>query len=209
MIFRPLIAIAAVLIVATSARAQSSTGPAIDGFAVGAEIKGALLTHAAPAASGKLGAFDGYRWARADGTTTSVTASPDSGKIVFVESDWNGDPAAAKTDFPGLTFGATTLAAIRATFGSKGFSFKKHALHMDARDIISVNAYHLVGAKSTVLVLVTTQPVADVPEVGGKPQIDPGKGTLQAVTLADIDYLDGLWGKEKVSDPQEKPVAVK
>ncbi len=189
----------------TFAAIHAAHAQSLDGFQVGGDIKAALASHAAPAASGKLGDADVYRWALDNGNSTSVTADA-KGRIVFVETDWGGDVGASATGIPGVTFGATTLAAIRKKFGSNGFSFKKHAMHMDANDIISVNAYHLKAVKSVVLVLVTTLPVAAVPEVDGKPQIDSGKGTLQAVTLADTAYLDQLWGAEKVSDPKEKPV---
>jgi hypothetical protein len=189
---------------AGTAHAQS-----IDGFTVGGDIKAALKSHAAPSATGKLGGYDAYRWVDEQGSVVSVTAAPKTGRIVFVESDWNGDPAQAKSPVPGLLFGTTTLADIRARFGSNGFVFKKYALHMDARDIISVNGFELAGEKKAVLVLVTTQPVASVPEVDGKPQIDPGKGVLQAAILADLAYLESLWGKDRVADPKDKPVAWK
>lgn len=107
---------------------------------------------------------------------------------------------------PGLVFGTSTLAAIRKKFGSNGFSFKAHAMKLLGPDIVSVNGYELARQPKTVLMLVTSQPVKDIPEVDGKPAIDTGRGTLQAVILADIDYLSHLWGQERVADPKSRPV---
>ncbi|HEY1719855.1 MAG TPA: hypothetical protein VGG27_01320 [Magnetospirillaceae bacterium] len=191
----------ALTLAATAARAQS-----IDGFGVGQDVQAAIAKHDPPTESGKLKDNDVYRWAIAGGTTASVTAAPKTGKIIFIESDWGGDANYAATDVPGLTFGATTLADIRTKFGSNGFIFKQHALHMDAHDIISVNCYALAADKKVALAVVTTQAVADLPEVDGKPQIDTGRGVLQAVILADLAYLQTIWGKDRVADDKAHPI---
>jgi len=196
-----LLALSLTLALAHTAHAQS-----LDGFKLGDEITAALLIHEPPSATGKIGTFDGYRWNKPSGNTISVTADPDSDKIVFIETDWGGGAAPTKTDLPGLAYGKTTLAAIRKKFGSNGFSFKAHAMKLIGDAVISVNGYEIAGQEKTVLMLVTALPVKDVPEVNGKPAIDPAKGTLQAVILADIDYLGSIWGSERVADPQSHPV---
>ena len=195
------IAILIAVFAATTAHAQS-----VDGFAIGQDIQAALAKHDAPAAQGALNGYDVYRWTLPSGNATAVTAAPKTGKIVFVEFDWGGDAQTSAADVPGLVFGASTLAEIRAKFGSNGFVFKQHALHMDEHDIIGVNCYALAARKDQVLALVTTQPVANVPEVDGKPKIDMGQGTLQAVILADLTYLESIWGKERADDAKDHPV---
>ncbi len=199
-------ALLAVLGLAVALDAGAAHAQSLDGFKVGEAIKAALLTHEAPSATGKIGTFDGYRWNRASGNDTSVTADPDSDRIVFIETDWGGGTAPTKTDVPGLAFGKSTLAAIRKKFGSNGFSFKAHAMKLMETDIVSVNGYELARQPKTVLMVVTSLPVKDVPEVDGKPAIDTGKGTLQAVILADIDYLSSIWGQERLADPKSHPV---
>jgi hypothetical protein len=194
---------------ALAAMAGAAHAQSLDGFSVGTALKGALLAHEAPADTGKIGTFDGYRWNKASGNTTSVTADPESDKIVFVEVDWAGGAAPAESGVPGLAFGKSSLAAIRKKFGSSGFSFKAHSMKLIGTDIISVNGYELASQAKTALMVVTALPVKDVPEVDGKPSVDTGKGTLQAVILADIDYLASIWGQERVADPKSHPVAWK
>ena len=200
---RPLAAFALALVLAPCAGAYAQS---LDGIKVGEAIKTALLDHPPPSLTGKIGTFDGYRWNLPTGNELSVTADPDSGRIVYVEIDWGGGTAPDKSDVPGLVFGKSTLGAIHRKYGSSGFNFKAHAMKMIGPNIISVTGYELAHLPKTVLMLVTGLPVKDVPEVGGKPAIDPDKGTLQALILADIDYLSSIWGQERVADPKSHPV---
>ncbi len=59
------------------------------------------------------------KWLFDNGNNLSVTSTPDK-KITFIEADWGGNSAASKSDFPGLTYGKTTLAELRERFGSNG-----------------------------------------------------------------------------------------
>ncbi len=184
---------------ATRAHAQS-----IDGFQIGADVKGAMLTHTAPAAAGKLGDFDAYRWQLDNGNVTSVTAAQDSGTIVFIESDWGGEGAKPATDLPGVNFGATSLADIRKKFGSNGFSFKAHSVKALGDELVSVNCFELAVDKNKVLAFASAMPIAQLESADKPPPTDKLK--VQAVILADMTYLQSIWGADRVADPKYRPV---
>lgn len=198
------------LVAASMAIAFGAVGPVhaqtISGFKVGQDLKAAAKNHPRPSTQDALGAFAVFKWAQPNGNAVSVTASPQTGAIVFIESDWGGDAKNAVTEVPGLTFGVSTLADIRAKFQSNGFGFKTNVMQVIGSDLVSLNCYQIKGDDDLVAVFVTALPISSVPVVAGKPQPDSGQGRLNAVILAKLAYLKDLWGADRLFDPAYKPV---
>jgi hypothetical protein len=190
----------AALVCSLSFAACDAQAQAIFGFRVGQDLRVAAKTHPRPSKMGEQNAFAVVKWDLPNGSAVSVTASPETGKIVFMEADWGGDAANAATDLPGLSFGASKLADIRRRFQSNGFAFKSNAVQLIGQDVVSFNCYQIKGPDDLIAVFVTSLPTASIPTVDGKPSPDLGKGSLQAIILADSKYLKGLWGEERLFD---------
>src|SRR5262245_19225212 len=112
---------AALLIFGLNLPSGHSAAQSIEGFKVGDDMRTAAKTHPRPSVVGPQGSYAAFRWNEAGRNTVSVTASPDTGKIVFIESDWGGDATFAASALLGLTFGTSTLGDIGDKFGSNGF----------------------------------------------------------------------------------------
>jgi len=196
---------ARLLLVATistgAARAQS-----ISGFKVGDDLRVVAKSHPKPDVSEPLGSFAASKWNLSNGNAVSVTASPQTGKIVFIESDWGGDPAGGATDVPGMQFGMTTLADIREKFGSNGFAFKATLGQATDDRLVFFNCYQIDGDPDLTVVFITTLPIKDVPMVAGEPKLDSGKARLDSVILASLAYLKEMWGDDRVFDAANRPV---
>lgn len=186
---------------AAGAHAQS-----IFGFEAGADFRTEAKSHPQPSDVGEAGGFAIARWNLAGGDQVSVTSSPETGKIVFVESDWGQDAAHAATDLPGLTFGSTTLADIRKRFGSNGFGFRSNVVDVIDKNIVSFNCYQVEGDDDLVVVFVTTLPMSSVATVNGEPAPKLGEGRLDSVILASLAYLKQIWGEDRISDPNYRPI---
>jgi hypothetical protein len=189
------------LAVSSVAHAQS-----IFGFKVGDDLRVAAKAHPQPSVMDALGSYAVVKWSLANGNAISVTASPETGSIVYVESDWGGDARNAVSEVPGLTFGQSNLADIRAKFGSNGFGFKSNVAQVSDKDLISINCYQVAGHENLVVAFVTRLPISSVPVENGQPKVDTGKGRLDAVILADLAYLQGLWGKDRLFDPAYRAI---
>jgi hypothetical protein len=194
----------AATISAGTAHAQS-----IFGFKVGEDLRVAAKTHPQPSNTQSLGSFAAVKWDLPKGNAVSVTASPDTGTIVFIESDWGGDPANTAVEVPGMEFGKTTLADIRKHFQSNGFAFKSNLGGITQENLVSFNCYQIDTDPDLIVVFVTKLPIKDVPIVAGKPKPDMGRGRLDAVILASLAYLKGIWGEDRVFDATYHPVAWK
>lgn len=159
-----------------------------------------------PTASQEMGPFSMRRWVFQDGNDLAVTARRSDGRIVYLESSWGGRVPGSPTDFPGVNFGETTLAKLRTLLGSNGFSYASRAMFETPDGIGTTNSYEIAGMPGAVVSFIS---IVKKDEVDG---IRSGKRKLgevakvDSVVLADATYLDGLWGKERRSDPNAKPV---
>ena len=62
-----------------------------------------------PAAKQIMGPFTLVKYALANGNDLSATYETATGKIVFLETDWNGSQSGSPSDFPSMKYGITTL----------------------------------------------------------------------------------------------------
>lgn len=155
------------------------------------------------------GSFVASKWHLPSGNDLSVTSAPATGKIVYIETDWGGDPASAATDVSGLQFGTTTLADIRKKFGSNGFGFKQNIGQATEDKLIFFNCYQIDGDPDLIAVFITTLPIKDVPIVAGETKPESGKARLDAVILASLAYLKETWGEDRVFDSTYRPIVWK
>ena len=180
----------------------------IFGFKVGEDFRTEAKSHPQPSDVGEASSYAVVRWNLAGGNQVSVTSSPVTGKVVFVESDWGENSANAATDIPGLSFGSTTLGDIRRKFGSNGFGFRSNVVTVIDKNIVSFNCYQVGGGGDLVAVFVTTLPMSGVPVVNGEPQPKLGEGHLDSVILASLAYLKEIWGEDRISDPGYHPITL-
>jgi hypothetical protein len=140
----------------------------------------------------------------------SVTYDSRANRIVYIESDWSEDTKAAETDFPGFKFGSTTLEDIRRTNGSNGFSYQGMAMNRTEDGLVAFNAYKIKDKLGLIVVFVTTLNAVDLRrQIGNRDPIaeDVSKNLkLDALILANENYLDEIWGKEKIYDKENKPI---
>jgi len=157
------------------------------------------------------GSTDSTKYVLPNGDELSVTSDSQAKKIVYVEHDWSRGSANTPADFPGFTFGVTTLEEIRKVTHSNGFTYRRNAMGAAAGEFFTFNAYTLANKPDLVVVFVTAFNVSEVRNaLGGR---NPSRDEmarylkLDGLILAREDYLDQLWGVEKVSDPENKPIA--
>ena len=186
----------------TAATAQSLSGIKVgDAPSVLEKIK------LEPLSREERGAIKMVKYGLANGDELSVTYNSRENRIIYIEDDWSLKPEGAATDIPAFKFGVTTLADIRQINGSNGFSWKSTAMNRTEDQLVTFNAYEIKGKPHQIAVFVTS---LSIPEVKSK-MSDPTQVAkffkLQAIILAEEDYLDEIWGEERVYDKDNKPIS--
>jgi hypothetical protein len=95
------------------------------------------------------------KWLLPNGNELSVTTS-ESGSIVYMESDWDGQNDETSCDLPGLKFGVTTLSELRKRLGSNGFEFQDRAGVIRTQGgIVMLNSYEVEATVVTFITKIT------------------------------------------------------
>jgi hypothetical protein len=166
---------------------------------------------AKPAVRETHGSMETVKYELANGNDLSSTYDRVANRIVYLECDWNRGPKSVNTDFAGFKFGVTTLADIRISTGSNGFSYKSNAMNASQGEMFTFNAYRIKDGPGLVVVFVTAFNIKEVrTKSGNRNPTDeeiPKNLKLDALILAEESYLDTIWGAEKVSDKENKPIA--
>jgi S1-C subfamily serine protease len=179
----------------------SGHAQSLSGLHIGDEISRATMIGLPPTAVNKTGPFTIARWDFQDGNSLSVTAS-NAGRIVYMESDWGQRKVGSTSDFPGLVFGRTTLAQLRAKFASNGFMFNDRGSSFTTSDgIILLNSYEVGPTVVTFYTKVSRDSIVAARDA----QKLPGLAVLDGISLADKEYADNAWG-ERVYDPRYKRI---
>ena len=155
-----------------------------------------------PIATDRYKGFLVRKWAFPNGNEISVTTDGRD-RIIYLESDWNGDDDATACDLSGLKFGVTTLSDIRKRFGSNGFTFKRRNGVIQVPDgVVMMNSYEVGNA---VVTFITKVPVTGgQSSTGAKDSSDIGdQATLDAISISDPKYAESEWG-DRVYDPKYK-----
>jgi hypothetical protein len=163
-----------------------------------------MAARAKPDREGPVGDDQAEAWDLGHGLTLSMTWSPASGKVVFVEKDWVKGSPTVETGVPGLTFGTTQLSEIRERFGSNGFGFRVNVVQEIQDGFAFANCFEIADHTDLVLVVITAVHNDQLAEFKQHP--DTGRGVLETVILADRNYLRSIWGTEMGADPKYHPI---
>jgi hypothetical protein len=145
------------------------------------------------------------KWSLPDGDQLSATVDS-TGRIVYLEADWTGKGNSTACDLPGLNFGVTTLAQIRTRLGSNGFGFQNRAgVIPTGMGVVMLNSYQ-VGK-----VIVTFYTKVDEQKYLLMKNSDPNSSisdyaTLEAISLADLNYVKAAGWGDLIYDPGYKDV---
>jgi hypothetical protein len=161
----------------------------------------------------RKGDYVSQRWKQADGNDLAITVDTRTGKVVYVELDWNSTEKAADPGVAGLTFGKTNLREVRRRFGNNGFSYSAMAfLPLDGGGLAMMNSFE-IERRGGVVFTTVTKITAERGEAAAKAtgKVEPGQistmALLDAVILADPTYLDTIWKKDRIYDDAYRPVA--
>lgn len=135
-----------------------------------------------------------------DGNDLSVTTI--NGKIVYLENDWMQNKKSNTPLFSNFKFGETTLKEIRKNLGSNGFTYKSRGSYITDTNVFLFNSFDLDSKNNEVMVLITKVSVKE--NITEENLASLAK--LDAIIIADKDYLNETWGKEKVFDSNYKKV---
>jgi len=125
----------------------------------------------------------------------SVTTQADTDRVLYIEIWRDGAQGTAPAPLPDMTFGGTTLADIRARFGSDGVVFGERGRVATAGDNAAFFTSYEIADTDGVISFVTIMPLA------GASQETAGQSVLDSVILGYSPYLDTLWGLNRgVSD---------
>lgn len=164
-----------------------------------------------PVAREGSGAMKIVKYKLANGNEVSVTYNSRANRILYVESDWNGKPNATATNFPGFKFGITTLGDIRRVNGNNGFSYRSNAMYESEGEITTFNCYEVRNKPGLITAFVTVLNIAELrKQIGSReprPEDMPKNFKLRAIILAEEEYLDSIWGEEKIYDKDSKPIS--
>ncbi len=172
-----------------------------------------LETLGVPATSEqKMGPHTAIRFELPDGNSLSATYRNRDGLIVFLESDWGGSQSGSFTDFRNFKFGITSLNDIRQELGHNGMLFVKGpGMSSEAGDLIVFNSYEIDGSSVVVTVVnkIAAERLTELRKTYGDEKTASliGKeARLDAIIVADMDYLVGIWGDELMKDKNYRTI---
>lgn len=135
-----------------------------------------------------------------NGNDFSITV--DKGKVVYMENDWLQDEKGVQPLFSDFKFGQTSLKAIRSKFSTNGFTYKSRGSFQTKTHLIMFNCFEFESENNEVLVTITKVALkGDITENNLA-----SRAKLDALIIADKNYLDKTWGKDKSYDPQYKKI---
>lgn len=146
-----------------------------------------------------------------DGARFEVAADIQQDRIVFLQHARLGATGTAPGDLPGTTYGQTTLAELRARCGSNGFAYPGGPGPSVVGDrFVLTNAYDLAGQPLVVMFL-TALPADEVEKLKAAGEQGAAalgqRAVLAGMILARREYLETVWGAERISDNPCPPLA--
>jgi len=143
-----------------------------------------------------------HKFQTANGNELAVTIK--SGKIVYIENDWKEGNTGSAPLISSFEFGKTSLKDIRDRLGCNGFSYKSRMYIKTASDLVMCNCFELNTPTGEVFAVFTRIPLT------AKVTADNLATTakLVGVLLARKDFLNQIWGEQKLYDPTVKKVDV-
>jgi predicted aspartyl protease len=174
-----------------------------------------------PDVSERSGPYSFAKWRLGDGNTLSATVRTVEGKIIYLESDWegwNGGTGGAQTDFPDFLFGRTTRREIMSKLGSEGvFYTGRFLFSVPADKSAGFNTIYDISGTDILVNFITRIDEARM-RLLVKQQLNKGKnssfkhvgdsGVLVAIILARKDYVDNEWGERATPERNYRPVVL-
>lgn len=195
------------LFIAAIAFSSSAHAQSLSGIRVGANISTTSVLGSSPVAQNRMGPFVTQKWISPDRNELSITSIADSGRIVYIESNWGGGQGGTYTDFPGIFFNRTRLADIRAQLRSNGFGYRRNTTsRLPDGSIVMFNSFEIERAGSTVVTFATKIDQRNIGRVRSDPSRISEYAQLDAIILADSEYLANIWGDRMAPDPAYRKI---
>lgn len=191
---------------ASAGFAQSQS---LSGMRIGEVFASSVKPAQTPVATDEIDGYALTKWQLPNGNYLSVTRRIDGDKIAYVEVDWDGSASGAVSDFAGFRFGETTLADIRVKLGSNGFAFSNHVMKpMPDGSLMSFNCYEVEGSDAIAVFMTktTAEGLKDLYESNDVSRAGT-LARLEALILAQPEYLATNWGPNRISDPTYVKIA--
>ncbi len=135
-----------------------------------------------------------------NGNVLSITTA--NNKVVYLENDWLQDPKSKQPLYTNFTFGETNLNDIRNKFNTNGFTYKNRMGITTNTHVIEFNCFEFNSPNNEILVTITK---ASLKENLTEANV-ASKLKLDALIIADKNYLDKMWGQEKLFDTNYKKI---
>ena len=143
---------------------------------------------------------DMIKYSTENGNDFSITLGKE--KVVYMENDWLQDDKGRQPLYSDFQFGKTSLRDIRTKFATNGFAYSSRGAFSTATDLIEFNCFEFDSPNNEILVTITkVSLIADVTEENVADGLK-----LDALIIADKDYLDKTWGKKKTFDKNYKKI---
>ncbi|WP_114948689.1 hypothetical protein [Microvirga calopogonii] len=180
----------------------------LNGIRIGEEITTASRIAGKPISKVAAGPHEEVRWRLSDGNKLALATEPGNGRIAYAEETWGGRLDGKPADFPGFTYGETTLADIRMHAENNGFAFVERLLDERSDGLRLFNAYEVEGSPGLVVTFVTKISTKDTQGLKGKQQnVDINRAAkLDGIILGDARYLESIWGQAKLKGKNYKPI---
>jgi hypothetical protein len=206
--FTPIIAPGALPVIGLLALTAGTQAQTLNGIRIGEEIAAASRIAGKPTARVAAGPHEEVRWKLPDGNKLALATDPGNGRIAYAEETWGGRPDGKPADFPGFTYGETTLADIRMHAENNGFAFVERLIDERPDGLRLFNSYEVEGSPGLVVTFVTRMSTKDTQRLKGKQEgIDINRAAkLDGIILGDARYLESIWGQAKLKGKNNKPI---
>jgi hypothetical protein len=211
--FRPafIILSAAVIIALVFASDRLASAQSLAGISVGSD-KAVLTALGTPTNTGPLGEYTAEKYRLRAMLDLSATYLRTSGRLVFLETDWNGGPPGANAYYGDFKFGVTSLEDIRRRFGSNGLLFQNTLSAIPASDGgVSIFSYYEIADTNLIVSFITEVSTEEIANLKRQYPTDiysraAGKAILRSVILSDSDYLKSIRSAKIVYDTGYKEI---
>lgn len=206
--FTSIVVRGAIPVIAFLALAAETQAQTLNGIRIGEEIATASRTAGKPTSRIAAGPHEEVRWRLPDGNKLALATDPGNGRIAYAEETWGGRPDGKPADFPGFTYGETTLADIRMHAENNGFAFIERLIEERPDGLRLFNSYEVEGSPGLVVTFVTKMSTKDTQRLKDKREsVDINRAAkLDGIILGDTSYLESIWGQAKLKGRNYKPI---
>lgn len=203
--------LAAILLAVSLATANAQE---LSGIPIGGDRTSLEVLAKKPKAYEELQGYDIRKYDLEDGNELSVSIRSKTGKISYIETNWNGDPRSTATDFDGLSYGKSKLSDIRKKFGSNGLSFAQlpSVTMTSDRAVILFNGYEVQGSDAYVVFVtrISHDRLLELEKTSSNVKLEGLVGPnalLDTIIVADKTYVNSDWGGVSGRDNTYRSIA--